>query len=149
PLVATSASEAPILSNLLRLHMRTIATQKVVPFTGEGAYHGSTKPRASAPAPHPLPVVEEMRATTVERYAGNQRRSISTFDATFPSLYEHVGQLPVPMQDEIQNDGITFVWTPLGQALAEAGPLTRRVLQEMQKHLRGTKRNIYIDSKIQ
>ncbi|NVB77553.1 MAG: hypothetical protein HOV81_04080, partial [Kofleriaceae bacterium] len=51
--------------------------------------------------------------------------------------------------DEIRNDGITFVWAPLEQALAEAGPITRRVLEEMAAHLDGRKRHVYVDSKIQ
>lgn len=133
-------------------HQRhSIDTQKVAPFTGEGAYHGSTKPRPALPAAAgaPPPLVEEMRPRTVERYAASGARVIDSFDATFPNLFEIVSQLPIPTQDEIRNDGVTFVWAPFDQALAEAGPLTRRVLEEMQKHLLGTKRHIYIDSKIQ
>ncbi len=129
---------------------RTIETQKVVPFTGEGAYHGSTKPRpASSPAPAPPPQVEEMRATTVERHAASHVTEIAEFDATFPNLFDVRAVLPVPTQDEIRTDGATFVWTPFVDALRDAGPLTRRVLEEMQKHLVGTKRNVYVDSKIQ
>lgn len=129
---------------------RTAETQKVVPFTGEGAYHGSTKPRAaSSPAPAPPPPVEEMRATTVERYTESGATTIATFDATFPNLFDVRAVLPVPTQNEIRSDGATFVWTPFKQALAEAGPLTRRVLAAMEPHLVGTKRNIYVDSKIQ
>ena len=90
-----------------------------------------------------------MRPSTVERYAATGATAIETFDATFPNRYEIVSQLPVPSQDEIRGDGATFVWASFAQTLAEAGPVTRRVLEEMQKHLSGTKRNIYIDSKIQ
>jgi len=132
--------------------MRAPETQKVVPFTGEGAYHGSTKPRPEAAA-HPgsrlREPVDEMRATTVERYAAAGATTIATFAATFPNAYRLVSQLPVPTQDEIRGDGATFVWTPLPRALTEAGPITRRVLAEMQQHLTGTKRHVYIDSKIQ
>jgi hypothetical protein len=129
----------------------SIETQKVADFTGEGAYHGSTKARHTTPAPvaAPPPPVEEMRPTTVERYAASSARTIDTFHATFPNLYEVVSTLPVPTQDEIKNDGTTFVWCPIDHALAEAGPLTRRVLEAMQRHLQGTKRYVYIDSKIQ
>ncbi|HEU0036221.1 MAG TPA: hypothetical protein VFQ53_36660 [Kofleriaceae bacterium] len=132
--------------------MRSADSQKVVPFTGEGAYHGSTKPRpavASAPPAVPPPPVDEMRPTTLEDYAARGVTAIETFDATFPDRYEIVSRLPVPTQDEIRSDGVTFVWAPFEQALAEAGPLTRRVLEAMQTHLVGTKRHIYIDSKIQ
>jgi hypothetical protein len=131
--------------------MRSQETQKIVPFTGEGAYHGSTKPRPmpSAPVPAPAPPVEEMRPTTVERYASSGTTVIDTFDATFPNRNEIVSRLPVPTQDEIRGDGTTFVWTPFAQALAEAGPITRRVLEEMQEHLIGKQRNVYVDSKIQ
>ena len=125
--------------------------QRVVPFTGEGAYHGSTKPLAEplaghAPSPPP-PMVDEMRPTTLARYA--EARPIARFDATFPNRYELLAQLPVPSQAEIQNDGATFVWAPFDQALVEAGPVTRRVLEAMKPHLLGQKRHIYIDSKIQ
>ena len=131
--------------------MRTPDTQKIAPFTGEGAYHGSTKPRpaSSAPVAAPPPPVEEMRPTTLERYASSGATAIDTFEATFPNRYEIVSLLPVPTQDEIRSDGVTFVWTPFAQALAEAGPVTRRVLEEMQKHLVGKQRNVYVDSKIQ
>lgn len=129
--------------------MRSPETQKVVPFTGEGAYHGSTKPRAATPLPAPPPPVEEMRPTTVERYAASGATTIEMFDAVFPNRFDVVSQLSVPTQDAIRTDGITFVWAPFAQALAEAGPLTRRVLEAMQMHLDGTKRNIYVDSKIQ
>lgn len=130
---------------------RSMQTQKVVPFTGEGAYHGSTKPRAApaGPTPPPPPQVEEMRPKTVEAYAASGATTIAELAATFPNYYDVVSTLPVPTQDEIRSDGATFVWTPFAEALAAAGPLTRRVLEAMQKHLTGTKRNVYVDSKIQ
>jgi hypothetical protein len=130
---------------------RSTQTQRVVPFTGEGAYHGSTKPLIGATAPPapsaPSPIVDEMRPTTLDRYSSGQR--IERFEATFPNRYELLAQLPVPSQEEIQDDGATFVWAPFEQAHAEAGPLTRRVLEAMRPHLTGLKRNVYIDSKIQ
>lgn len=131
--------------------MKTIADQAVQEFTGEGAYHGSTKKRAqTAPgvAPPPVPV-EEMRPTTVERYAARGARTVDAFDAVFPNVHEIVARLPVPTQDEIRSDGPTFVWVPFADALAEAGPITKRVLEAMQPHLCNTKRNIYVDTKIQ
>lgn len=126
---------------------RSIQTQRVVPFTGEGAYHGSTKPLIGAPAPPPPVMVDEMRPTTLERQAS--ARPIARFEGTFPNRYELLEQLPVPSQDEIRDDGPTFVWAPFEQALSEAGPVTRRVLEAMDPHLLRTKRHIYIDSKIQ
>jgi hypothetical protein len=134
---------------------RSIADQKIAAFTGEGAYHGSTKPRPqptqsaqSTPAA-PVAPVEEMRPTTLEAYAAAGTRSIAEFVATFPSRYEVKARLPVPTQDEIASDGVTFCWCPIDEAIAEAGPLTRRVLLEMKEHLQRKKRFIYIDSKIQ
>ena len=52
-------------------------------------------------------------------------------------------------QDEIAGDDVTFCWCPIEEAIAEAGPLSRRVLLEMQGHLGRKKRFVYIDSKIQ
>lgn len=127
---------------------RSTEAQRVAPFTGEGAYHGSTKQesleRRLAPPP---PVVDEMRPTTLERYS--TPRAIASFEATFPNRYELLAQLRVPSQDEIRSDGPTFVWAPFEQALAEAGPLTREVLEAMEPHLLRTKRHVYIDSKVQ
>jgi hypothetical protein len=99
--------------------------------------------------PAPPPPVDEMRPLTIEAYEARSATSIDSFEATFPNRYEIVARLPVPTQDEIQSEGATFVWAPFAQALAEAGPITRRVLEEMQRHLCGTKRNIYVDSKVQ
>lgn len=127
---------------------RTVADQKIAAFTGSGAYHGSTKPRPQ-PMRAPVARVEEMRPTTLEAYAANGVREIVDFDATFPNAYAVKSVLPVPTQDEIENDGVTFCWALLDDAIAAAGPLTRRVLEEMTKHLRRDKRFIYIDSKIQ
>jgi hypothetical protein len=127
---------------------RSIANQKIAAFTGEGAYHGSTKPRPATPFVPP-PLVEEMRPTTLEAHAARGQTAIGDFDATFPNHYAVAAQLAVPSQDAIANDGVTFCWAPIEQAIAEAGPLTRSVLLEMQPHLRRDKRFVYIDSKIQ
>lgn len=127
---------------------RTTATQQVARFTGEGAYHGSTRPRAQ-PAPAPAHIVDEMRPRTVERYATEDRREIAEFAAEFPDLCAVVATLPQPTQQEIEADGVTFCWCPLDDALREAGPLTRSVLEAMRSHLTGGKRHVYIDSKIQ
>jgi hypothetical protein len=128
---------------------RSISGQKVAQFTGEGAYHGSTKPRTPSAPRAPAPLVEEMRPTTLEAYAARGARSIEEFDATFPDRYAVKTILAVPTQDEIKDDGVTFCWCLIDDAIAEAGPLTRRVLEAMREHLRGDKRFVYIDSKIQ
>lgn len=128
---------------------RSIPDQKVSAFTGEGAYHGSTKPRPPQVHRAPSAPVEEMRPTTLEAYAASGARQIARFDATFPNRYEVKAILPIPSQDEITNDGVTFCWCLIDEAIEEAGPLTRRVLEEMTKHLRRDKRFVYIDSKIQ
>ena len=127
----------------------SIDDQKIALFTGEGAYHGSTKPRSQPARPAPPPLVDEMRPTTLEAYAAAGTRHIGEFDATFPYHYELKARLPVPTQEEIAQDGVTFCWCPIDEAIAEAGPLSRRVLQEMSKHLQRRKRFVYIDSKIQ
>lgn len=132
-----------------RREQRTIETQRVAAFTGEGAYHGSTKPRpASAPRPPPPPVAE-MTPHTLDAYAADGRTEIGTFGATFPNLYQVRAVLPVPTQEEIRGDGVTFCWCPIDLALEQAGPLVRRVLEEMARHLDGGKRHVYIDAKIQ
>jgi hypothetical protein len=132
---------------------RTEATQKVAAFTGEGAYHGSTSrrepPTAQGAQVVAAPMVAEMNPTTLDRYAAQGSEGIDTFDAVFPNLHEVVEALPVPSQEEIMGDGVTFCWCPFEEALRLAGPLTRRVLLGMQPHLGGKKRYTYIDSKIQ
>lgn len=137
------------LTLLRREH--TLDTQKVVPFTGEGAYHGSTRrrapPRAASSAP--APIVEEMAPTTLDAYPLDGSPAIASFEATFPNLYSVERVLPVPTQEDVRTDGVVFCWCPLEQALAEAGPLTRRVLDAMAALLVGDKRFVYVDSKIQ
>jgi hypothetical protein len=136
------------LTHLRQQH--TLDTQNVEPFTGEGAYHGSTRRRTPArAAKSPSPIVEEMAATTLDAYPLDGSRAIGDFVATFPNLYVVERVLPIPTQEDIRNDGVLFCWCPLDQAIAEAGPLTRRVLQAMKELLVGDKRFVYIDSKIQ
>ncbi|MCY1059549.1 hypothetical protein [Nannocystis sp. SCPEA4] len=129
---------------------RTSAAQQVAPFTGEGAYHGSTRPRVEplreAPAP---PLVDELRPRTLEQYAAEDRREIAEFEAVFPNHHAVVETLPIPTQEAIQSDGVSFCWCPIDDAVREAGPLTRSVLEAMRAHVGSGKRHVYIDSKIQ
>ncbi len=128
---------------------RTAAAQQVAPFTGEGAYHGSTRPRP-APAPEVAePVVPEMQPLTLAKYSPSEPRAIDSFTARFTNLHDTVATLPVPDQQAIVDDAVTFCWCPIDEAIREAGPLTRSVLEQMQRHLTGRKRYVYIDSKIQ
>jgi hypothetical protein len=133
-------------------HLRqehTLDSRQIAPFTGEGAYHGSTRKRAARSASAPQPVVEEMRPTTLDAYPLDGSRPIAQFEATFPNLYTVERVLPVPTQEEVRGDGVTFCWCPLEEALEVAGPLTRRVLEAMKELLVGDKRFVYVDSKIQ
>lgn len=123
--------------------------QKVQPFTGEGAYHGSTRRRAPQTPKAPRPVVDEMRPSTLDAFPLDGSRAIATFEATFPNLYTVERTLPVPTQQEIQADGVTFCWAPLEEALSIAGPLTASVLRAMRELIVGDKRFVYVDSKIQ
>lgn len=126
---------------------RTIETQHVEPFTGEGAYHGSTKQRAGGPPD--LNVVAEKRPTTLERYLAEGVTSIGEFDAYFPNRLRLVEQLDVPSQEAVRDDGVTFCWCPFDEARREAGPVTARVLAGMSRGVTGRKRHAYVDSKIQ
>lgn len=127
---------------------RSVAAQQIARFTGEGAYHGSTRPRP-APAPAAEPEVDETRALSFAKYESRDDRSIDSFAAHFPSRYAVLTTLPVPTQDEITADTVTFCWCPIDEAIREAGPLTKRVLEAMQRHITGRKKYVYIDSKIQ
>lgn len=135
------------LTSLRKQH--TVATQEVQPFTGEGAYHGSTRKRDTAAPRAPQPTPLEMRPTTLDRFQPDAPGPIEDFEATFPNVYQVERVLPVPTQDEVRDDGVTFCWCPLDEALPLAGPLTRRVLEAMQELLVGDKRYVYVDSKIQ
>ena len=126
-----------------------IETQKVEVFTGEGAYHGSTKQKSPAALPRQMDVPSEARPTTLERYLERGSATIESFDAYFPNSLRVVEQCEVPTQDQVRDDGVTFCWCPFEEALRIAGPLTHRVLMGMQAGLSGKKRYVYIDSKIQ
>ncbi|NQV90111.1 hypothetical protein HQ487_01750 [Candidatus Uhrbacteria bacterium] len=127
----------------------SVESQRVEQFTGEGAYHGSTKQK-SRDVPRPrVETVSEVRPTTLERYHALGSTTIKEFDAVFPRRLRVVEQLDVPTQEQVRNDGVTFCWAPFEEALRLAGPLTRRVLEGMKHGLSGTKRYVYIDSKIQ
>lgn len=140
------------LTHLRQQH--DVATQEVAPFTGEGAYHGSTRrrattaaaPQAARPAP---PVVEEMRPATYEAMRAQGRREIARFDATFTNAYAVKEVLEVPSQEAIRDDGVTLCWCPIDEAARVAGPLTRRVIEAMRGHLVGDKKYVYVDSKVQ
>ena len=130
---------------------RTIDSQRVAPFTGEGAYHGSTRDKAApdTPRPPPPPMVEEVRPRTLEADEAAGRTAIADCPATFPDRAAVVAQLPVPSETAVVEDAVTFCWCPLETALGEAGPVTRQVLDAMLPHLTGRKRHTYVDSKIQ
>jgi hypothetical protein len=125
---------------------RTVEGQKVQPFTGEGAYHGSTKPKAR---PTVAPTSRESTPRTLERYEREGRSEVSLFDARFANRCRLLTQLPVPTQEQVRRDRVTFCWTPIEEALAVAGPVSRVVLGVMLRHLSGRKRHAYVDSKLQ
>lgn len=110
---------------------RTESNQKTARFTGEGAYHGSSNKE-----PEKAPVLAH-------------KASFPSFTARFDNVCNVKKILPVPTQKEIQDDGVTFVWASFEEAKREAGPLSKSVLLEMESHLKGNKRHIYVDSKIQ
>jgi hypothetical protein len=136
------------LTHLKQDHSK--AEQQVAAFTGEGAYHGSTRKRGSRYASAPKPViVDEMRPTTLDSYPADGSKPIGEFEATFPNLYKVERVLPIPTQEEIASDGVTLCWCPIDEAIDVAGPLTRRVLLAMKELIVGDKRFAYVDSKIQ
>jgi hypothetical protein len=126
----------------------TIAAQKVSPFTGEGAYHGSTRPKPASALPPPA-LTPESTPTTVDRYCSEGRTAVADFDARFPNAYRVLAQLEAPSQEEVRRDGVVFCWATLDEAIAVAGPITRAVLLAMRPHVSGSKRHVYVDSKIQ
>ncbi|MCA9634726.1 MAG: hypothetical protein KC420_01690 [Myxococcales bacterium] len=137
------------MTTILR-RARAIERQQVARFTGEGAYHGSTRPRpAPAAEAEAAPLVDEVRPFTLERYAAEGRLEIDEFDARFPRTWAIRERLGAPTEDAIVADGVTFCWCPIDEALREAGPLTRSVIAAMVPHVVGDKRHVYIDSKIQ
>lgn len=135
--------------NTFQKRERTEENQKTAIFTGEGAYHGSTK-NNNKPMRSPIQV-DEMSPTTLDKYrkSFDEVEPIRSFEAYFPHRYEVKKVLQVPSQQEIREDGITFVWCPLDRAKEEAGPLTKKVILEMENHLERKKKYVYIDSKIQ
>jgi hypothetical protein len=110
---------------------RTEDSQKTASFTGEGAYHGSSNKE-----PEQTPVLAE-------------RIEFVKYKAYFNNHCDVKKILPVPSQEEIKDDGVTFVWCPFDDAKKEAGPLTQKVLLEMEPYLLRDKKFIYVDSKIQ
>lgn len=81
---------------------RTREAQQIERFTGEGAYHGSTRPREQPQiAAPPPPVVDEMRPRTLERYVAEGRREIAEFAAVFPDRCDVVDTLPPVDQDTL------------------------------------------------
>ncbi len=127
----------------------SVETQKVEEFTGEGAYHGSTKQKSPNPHHPQVEVVPEARPVTLERYLKQNRTAVELFDANFLNSLRVVRQLNVPTQEQVRDDGVTFCWCPFKEAFGLAGPLTRSVLLGMLPGLSRKKRHVYIDSKIQ
>jgi hypothetical protein len=121
-------------------------TQKVAAFTGEGAYHGSTK---SKDAYVPEQVVPEMMPHSLNWYETHQSSVFYNFTAKFDNLYDVKKVLKAPTQEELKDEDVTFVWCPFEQAKKEAAPITKAVLEEMENHLERKKKFIYIDSKVQ
>ena len=97
------------------------ATQKIAPFTGEGAYHGSTRRRAPSRAATPPAPVDEMVPATLRDYPLDGSRPIADFEATFSNVYSVERTLEIPSQEEVRGDGVVFCWCPLEDAIAEAG----------------------------
>lgn len=122
-------------------------TQVVSAYTGEGAYHGSTKPKPQTVL-NPWGVLET-EPTTIAKYRGVKPERFETFTAQLSTVYEEVVQMGIPSQEEIEHDGSTFVWTPFYEALRTSGPLTQSVLLSMEPHLLWAKKFCYVDSKIQ
>ena len=105
---------------------RSVATQQVARFTGEGAYHGSTRARPTAgPAAALAPVVEEMRPRSLERYDAAGVREIASFTARFPNRHEVLARLPVPDQEAIRADGVRGFF----EATTSNGAIDARVLE--------------------
>jgi hypothetical protein len=111
--------------------IRTEESQKVDIFTGEGAYHGSSNKE-----PEKTPEL----ATRID---------FVSYKALFTNSCDVKKILPMPSQKEVQDDEVTFVWCPFEEAKREAGSLTKSVLVEMEPFLRGDKKFIYVDSKLQ
>lgn len=124
---------------------KTESNQKLAKFTGEGAYHGSSQTKVGAMSPE---IASEVPQVILQHLA-TQKKRFDEFDAEFPNFYEIKESLGVPTQQQVQSDGVVFVWCEFDQAVKEAGPLTKRVLEAMEPHLKRDKKFIYVDSKIQ
>jgi len=125
---------------------RTKENQKVATFSGEGAYHGSSKPKE-----YIIPVIEEPEVLPIYlmEYVKRNSSDFGKFKAEFTNDWLVEKRLDYPTDNQIINDGVTFVWCPIKEAIQEAGPLTKQILQEMENLLSGRKKYTYIDSKIQ
>lgn len=110
---------------------RTEEGQKTAIFTGEGAYHGSSNKEREI-----TPVLAD-------------RIDFASYKARFLNTSDVKKILPPPTQEEVKNDAVTFVWCPFEEAKKEAGPLTKKVLEEMEPLLKHNKKHIYVDSKLQ
>ena len=107
PPVRKIPGQAPVLPGHVRLRMNlthlrprphSIAQQVVAPFTGEGAYHGSTKTRARPARCDAGPAAGRRDARDHARRVarGPSRARSRSFEATFPNLYAVKAVLPIP-----------------------------------------------------
>lgn len=124
---------------------RSRSNQRVAPFTGEGAYHGSSQQKANPIHGYSI----EENAFTLDSYVKRGTSDFDEFSATFLNRYEVIRQSIIPTEEQIRRDPVTFCWCPFAQALENAGPLTKEVLMAMQPFLEKKKHFVYIDSKIQ
>lgn len=125
------------------------SSQKVAAFSGEGAYHGSSKPKK---IDNPNPTFDEhieVLPVSLISYLQQKSSVFESFKAHFPNNFEVKKWLKPPTQEEIKNDVVTFCWCPIQNAISEAGPLTKKILSVMADLLDGRKKYVYIDSKIQ
>ncbi|MEZ4337487.1 MAG: ankyrin repeat domain-containing protein [Sandaracinaceae bacterium] len=150
-----STREAPLPGDV-RLPMtltrkryeHTVETQKVA-LHRRGRYHGSTREEDARQAGGPAaPGGRGDGAHDDHRVPGRRVARDRDLEARFPNVYVVERRLPVPTQ-EVRTDGTVFCWCPLEEAIPEAGPLTRRVLEAMKELVVGDKRFVYVDSKIQ
>ena len=148
----TSSLNSRVSKNYLD-ERRTLDTQRRSLFTGSGAYEGSTKRRdvlRVSYANHSNEMFPESLGEYESRNPlGVIATGFDTFTAKCNNWVELKARLPVPTQEQIRSDRVTFAWCPIDTALEKAGPLTKQILNEMCLHLVGDKRYIYVDSKIQ
>lgn len=134
------------MNNTFLKSQRIESSQKIQQFSGEGAYHGSSKPRDDS---FTLETELERFPSSLMRYWKEKNADFESFKANFANLCEIKKILPIPTQQEIKDDATTFCWCPFELAKQEAGPITKNVLLEMESFLERKKKFIYIDSKIQ